>query len=656
VLSAQAQTGLDLYSIDKTADPCNDFYQYACGGWLKANPIPPEESRWGRFDVLFENNQKTLRAILEDSAAHQDRSALDRQVGAFYQSCTNEDAIEKLGASPLQPELDRIAAITARTGLVEEIARLHDQQVYVFFNFTPSPDPDNARLNIANLDQGGLGLPEKDFYFRSDAHSEEIRQKYVAHIAKMLQLAGVPSDLAAQKAADVMRIETALAKASLDITARRNPKLLVHRMSLSELASLTPSFSFNAFLQTLKAPPFNTLNVSVPAFQKAFGVQLAAEPLPNLKAYLVWHYVSSSARLLSRAFVQENFDFYSRTLTGASELRPRWKRCVNATDDELGEALGKLFVERTHAEEGKERTLKIVAAIQEQMKLDIESLTWMSPETRKQAQVKLAAVANKIGFPDRWRDYSSVSVSGGDYFGNWYRANQFENRREIAKIGQPVDRSEWGMTPPTVDAYYSPAQNNINFPAGILQPPFYSNNASNPVNYGGVGAVIGHELTHGFDDEGRQYDADGNLKDWWRKTDRERFVKLSDCFVNEYGGFSPVSGVEVNGRLTLGENTADNGGLRLAYLALLDDLAKKSVPLSQTQDGYNQAQQFFLGFGQLWCENQRPESARLQVQTDPHSPAKFRVDGTVSNMPEFSRAFGCKATDKMFAAKACRVW
>jgi putative endopeptidase len=653
---AQLQSGIDLTAIDKTADPCNDFYQYACGGWLKANPIPPEEATWGRFDVLLENNQKVLRSILDDSAAHQQRSPLDQQVGAFYQSCSNEEVVERLAATPLQPELDRIAAIATRAQLLPEIARLHTLQVQVFFSFSAQSDPGHARQNIANLDQGGLGLPEKDFYFRSDSHSEEIRQKYIAHIAKMLELSGVEPSLSLKQAAEIMHIETALAKASLDITSRRDPKLLVHRTTLAELAALSPAFSFNDYFRDVQSPKFLTLNVAVPAFQRALNDLLANEPLPNLKHYLAWHYISASARLLPHAFVDENFEFYGRTLTGASQLRPRWKRCVSATDDELGEALGRLFVDRMHAQEGKARTLQIVLAIEEQMKRDIASITWMSPVTKKRAQEKLAEVTRKIGYPDHWRDYSSIRIDSADYFGNWYRANQFESRREIAKIGQPVDRNEWEMTPPTVDAYYNPTQNNINFPAGILQPPFYSNNAQDPVNYGAVGSVIGHELTHAFDDQGRQYDGDGNLRDWWTKSDRDRFTKLSDCFVNQYGGYSPVPGVELNGTLTLGENTADNGGLRLAYLALLDDLAKKSIPLSRPQDGYTQTQQLFLGFAQVWCENQRPEAARLQVETDPHSPARFRVDGTVSNMPEFGRAFSCQPTDKMMAANACRVW
>jgi endothelin-converting enzyme/putative endopeptidase len=652
----QSQSGVDLRALDKSADPCDDFYQYACGGWLKANPIPPEEASWGRFDVLLENNQKTLRSISEEAAAHPEGSRVRREVGDFYQSCIDEGAIEKLGATPLVPELERIAAISNRTELLNEIVRLHDMQVPVLFSFSPAPDPDDARHNIADLDQGGLGLPEKDFYFRTDSHSQDIRQKYISHMGKMLELSGVEAELAAKQAVEIMRIETSLAKGSLDITSRRDPKLLVHRMSLSELNTQSSAFSFEDYFRALHTPPFKTLNVAVPSFFKALNDLLANEPLRNVKSYLAWHYITASGDLLSSAFVNEAFEFYGRTLTGASELRPRWKRCVSAADDEIGEALGQLFVERTHAELGKARTLAMVTEIEDQMKHDITSIAWMTPETKKRALQKLAEVTRKIGYPDHWRDYSSVRLDRADYFGNWYRANQFESRREVAKIGQPVDRSEWEMTPPTVNAYYSPTENNINFPAGILQPPFYSNDARDSVNYGAVGSVIGHELTHGFDDEGRQYDGGGNLKDWWTKADRERFTKLSDCLVNEYGGFSPVPDVELNGRLTLGENTADNGGIRLAYMALLDDLAKKSISANQTQDGYSQTQQFFLGFAQVWCENQRPEAARLQVQTDPHAPPRFRVDGTVSNMPEFGYAFSCKASDKMVAVKACRVW
>jgi len=511
-------------------------------------------------------------------------------------------------------------------------------------------------MTLAGIDQCGLGLPEKDYYLRTDQRSEEIRKKYVAHVAKMFVLAGTAAGEAAKKASAVMTIETSLAKASMDVTARRDPQSLVHEMPKTDLKQFGTQFDFNQYFIRVQSPGFTKLNVSVPEFIKGLDELLAKEEMSAVQDYLAWHYIHASARLLSKALVDENFDFYGRTLTGAEQQKPRWKRCVSATDDELGEALGRKFVEQTFGAQGKERTLKMVGEIEHEMGRDIDSLTWMSPETKKEAQVKLRAVTNKIGYPDKWRDYSSVKIAADDYFNNWYRANEFENKRQLDKIGQPVDRTEWAMTPPTVNAYYDPTQNNINFPAGILQPPFYSNKAGDAVNYGAVGHIIGHELTHAFDDEGRQFDADGNLKNWWQKNDEIEFKKLADCFVNEYGGFSPLSGVELNGRLTLGENTADNGGVRLAYLALLDDLADQKKPVEGEVDGYTEAQRFFLAFAQVWCENQRPEATRLLAQTDPHSPSKFRVDGVVPNLPEFSAAFGCKAPDAMFAAKGCRVW
>jgi putative endopeptidase len=651
-------SGVDLQAIDKSANPCTDFYQYACGSWIKNNPIPADQSRWGRFDELFRRNQETLRGILEDSEKHQDRSAIDQKIGAFYGSCMDEAVIEQRGTRPLEPELDRISHISNLKELLDEIARLQDRQVDVFFGFGSQPDPKDAKMEIAGLDQGGLGLPEKDFYFRTDAKSQEIRQKYVAHIAKMFELNGASTADAQKKAQTVMSIETDLARASLDVTSRRNPQLLVHEMPKSELAQLAPKFNFDEFFSELNSPPFSKINVTVPDFFKQFNTLLGKESMDELKDYLTWHYLTASAALLPKAFVDENFDFYGRTLSGTKELRPRWRRCVSATDDELGEALGQKFVEKTFGEQGKQRTLEMVHEIEQEMGKDIQSLSWMSPETKQQAMVKLHAVANKIGYPDKWRDYSSVQVVDDDYFGNWYRANEFESKRERDKIGKPTDRAEWGMTPPTVNAYYNPTENNINFPAGILQPPFYSNSADDAVNYGAVGVVIGHELTHGFDDQGRQFDSDGNLRDWWQKSDAEQFEKLSQCIVDEYSHFSPVPGVNLNGKLTLGENTADNGGIHLAYYALMDDLAKKSIPLSSEQDGYTQAQQFFLGYAQIWCQNIRPEEARLLAQTDPHSASQFRVNGVVSNIAQFSQAFGCKADDAMYPAggKGCRVW
>ncbi|MBV9085393.1 MAG: M13 family metallopeptidase [Acidobacteriaceae bacterium] len=654
--TVQSAGGLDLKAIDNSVDPCDDFYEYACGTWMKNNPIPADESSWGRFNELYDRNQAILRDILEDSARHQNASAIDQKIGGFYQSCMNEALIEQRGTTPLRPELDRISQIRTREQLLDEVARLHQRQVGVFFSFNSMPDPKNARMMIADVDQGGLGLPERDYYFRTDAQSVELRKKYVSHIAKLFQLIGVAEPDAAKKANSVMSLETDLAKASLDITTRRDPQKLVHEMSSSDLEQLSPNFNFEQFFTAVTAPHFTMLNVDVPEFVKTFSQMTATRSMDDLKDYLVWHYLNAGARLLPKAFVDENFDFYGRTLSGAKELKPRWKRCVAATDDELGEALGRKFVEKTFGEQGKQRTLAMVHEIEAQMGKDIQSLSWMSPETKKQALVKLDAVANKIGYPEKWRDYSTVNIVNDDYFGNWFRANEFESKRERDKIGKPVDRTEWQMSPPTVNAYYNPTENNINFPAGILQPPFYSNKASDAVNYGSIGVVIGHELTHGFDDAGRQFDAEGNLKDWWQKTDAEQFQKLADCFVNEYSKFTAAPGVQVNGRLTLGENTADNGGIRLAYLALLDDLAKKGLSSTEKTGEYTPEQQFFLGFAQVWCENMRPEEARQLALGDPHAPGRFRVDGVVPNMPQFSRAFGCKLGEKMYAAQGCRVW
>ncbi len=655
-IPASSESGVDLEAIDKSANPCNNFFQYACGSWIKNHPIPADESRYGRFNELQDRNLAILRTILEESAKQQNRSAIDQKIGGFYQSCMNEPLIEQKGKAPLLPELERISDISNQQQLEDEVARLQQMQVTVFFNFGSSPDLNDARMVIGDLDQGGLGLPERDYYFRTDPKSQEIRQKYVAHLEKLYEFIGVAEPDAQKKAATVMVIETVLAKASLDVTSRRDPQTLNHKMSRSELAQLSPHFDFNRFFVQVETPQFNSLNVDVPAFMKALSDVVGNTKLDDLKDYLRAHYISSSARLLPKTFVTENFDFYSRTLAGVKELKPRWKRCVAATDDELGDALGRKFVEKTFGEQGKQRTMAMVHEIEKQMGNDINSIGWMTPETKNQAQIKLRAVADKIGYPEKWKDYATVQINGDDYFGNWYRANEYESKRQRDKIGKPVDRTEWAMSAPTVNAYYDPTQNNINFPAGILQPPFYSNQFGNAVNYGAIGVVIGHELTHGFDDEGRQFDAEGNLKDWWRKSDEEQFTKLADCIVKEYGAFSPVPGVKVNGKLTLGENTADNGGIRLAYMALLDDLAKKSMSLTDKVDGYTQAQQYFVGFGQVWCENERPESARMSVQTDPHSPPEFRVNGVVSNMQQFSEAFGCKEGDKMYAANACRVW
>lgn len=652
-----SQSGLDLSAIDKTADPCTDFYQYACGNWLKNNPIPSDQSRWGRFTELHERNLKILRQLAEESEAATGASALNQKVGDFYGSCIAEDEVEQQGTKPIQPELKNIAAINSNKALVKEVARLQNVGAGAFFEFGSSPDPDNAKMEMAGIDQGGLGLPERDYYFRKDAHSVELRRKYVAHVAKMFELIGVTAADARKKADTIMQIETDLAQGSLDVVQRRDPKKLVHKYKEAQLAGLSPNFDLKQYFTDLDAPSFAVINIATPDFMKAMSQVITKYKFDGVKDYLTYHYLTASASALPKAFVDENFDFYGKTLTGVKELKPRWKRCVQMTDRELGEALGKKFVEKTFGEQGKARTLEMVNEIEHEMAKDIEAVSWMSPETKKQALIKLKGVTNKIGYPDKWRDYSTVNIVRADYLGNIERANEFENKRDLKKIGKPVDKAEWEMTPPTVNAYYDPTENNINFPAGILQPPFYSNKADSAVNYGGIGAVVGHELTHGFDDEGRQFDANGNLRDWWQKQDEEAFNKLADCVVKEYSSFEPLPGININGKLTLGENTADNGGMRLAYMALEDSLAKHTET-KQKEDGYTTQQRFFLGYGQVWCVNQRPEMEEMLVKTDPHSPGKYRVNGTVKNMESFTQAWGCKPDQAMFAApgKSCRVW
>ncbi len=646
-------SGVDLKSIDPSVNPCVDFYQFACGNWRKTNPIPPEYSRWGRFNELQNRNQEILRGILEDSAKHQDRSTIDQKIGAFYGACMDEAAIEEAGDKPILAGIAKIRALTNKQDLATEVAQLHGQGVDVFFRFGSRPDPDNSKMNIADADQGGLGLPDKSYYL--GPKDEETRQTYVAHISRMLQLIGDSQAEADRKAHAILTLETSLAKASLDRVDRRNPRLTHHPMSLPELKALAPDFNFAQYLQDRRSPSFQKLNVAVPDFFKSLNTTLASASLDDLKSYMLWHYVSAYAPDLSKPFVDANFDFYTRYLTGAKELQPRWKRCVENTDRGLGEALGQKYVAKAFAGQSKEKTQELVGIIESEMEADIKSLTWMSGATKEQALAKLKGVTNKIGYPDKWRDYSSVHVSGDDFIADVRNAREFEIRRNLNKIGNPVDRSEFNMTPPTVNAYYSPRENNINFPAGILQPPFYKASRDMAVNLGGIGAVIGHELTHGFDDQGRQFDADGNLRDWWTKQDSEEFQKRADCLANQYSKFSAVEGVNLNGRLTLGENGADNAGIHLAYMALLGGLENGSVEKGKL-DGYTPEQRFFLGYAQIWCENQRPESLRNRARTDPHSPGEFRVIGVVQNSPDFAKAFGCTPGQPMVAANGCRVW
>ncbi|MGO9968439.1 MAG: M13 family metallopeptidase [Bryobacteraceae bacterium] len=640
-------------NMDTSADPCVDFYQYACGTWLKKNPAPPDQARWGRFSELEERNRDVLHQILEEAAKPlPSRDSVTRQIGDYFAACMDEKAIDARGLKPIESEMARIRGLKNKSALAGEIAHLHGIGVGALFSFGSGQDFKDSDQVIAQADQGGLGMPDRDYYFKQDAKSIELRAKYVEHVGRMFELLGEPAAQAKADADTVMTIETAIAKGSLDLVSRRDPSKVYHKLGMAGVQALSPLFGWKEYLRASGSPEFQSINVASPDFFKAVNSAIRDFTLAQWKTYLTWQLVHSVARLLPTPFVQENFNYFGKTLSGTETLRPRWKRCVDYTDAELGEALGRKFVEKTFGEEGKARTLKMVAALEKAQGQDIDGLTWMTGPTKQKALEKLHAIANKIGYPDKWRDYSSVVIQLDDPAGNNFRADNFEFHRELNKIGKPVDRAEWEMTPPTVNAYYDALMNNINFPAGILQPPFFDNREDDAVNFGGIGMVIGHELTHGFDDQGRQFDPQGNLKDWWTPEDGKEFDSRVACIDQEYSKFEVAPGAHVNGKLTLGENTADNGGLRIALMALLNTIGdgRKKV------DGFTPEQRLFLSFGQVWCENARPEILRMQVQTDPHSPAQFRVNGVVQNMPEFQKAFSCKADQPMISPNACHVW
>ena len=653
--------GLSTAFIDKTADPCVDFFQYACGNFTRLHPIPADQSGYGTGEMLYDYNESILHGILEQAAAKATaagpgRTSNEQKIGDYYATCMDTATINEKGLDPLQPELDRIKELSSKKELSTLLAHYQLRGVNALLNFGEQQDFHDARKQIADVDQGGLGLPEKDYYLRTGEADEKMRHDYVKHITNIFKLLGEPEAKAATDANTVMQIETALAKVSQDVTSQRDPKNVYHMTSVEDLQKMSPAIDWKKFLETTGAPPVTELNVTYPPFFKGLDALIDSTSLDHLKTYLTWQLINSTPRSdLPRAFDAEQFDFNDRILSGQTQDRPRWKRCVQATDGALGEALGQVYAQKAFPASSKAATLEMVHGIEAAMDADIDTLDWMSPATKVKAKEKLHAVANKIGYPDKWRDYSKLIVVRGDALGNAIRATEFENHRLLAKIGQPVDRGEFGMSPPTVNAYYSPSMNDINFPAGILQPPFFNPASTDAENYGHIGSIIGHELTHGFDDEGRQFDGNGNLADWWNDTDAKQFEAKADCEVKEYGGFV-ASGLNVNGKLTLGENTADNGGLRLAYTAFLADAKRKAIDLSAKQDGYTAAQQFFLGYGQNWCGAYRPELDKLLVQTDPHSPLKFRVNGVVRNMSEFGEAFGCKKGQPMEPADACRVW
>jgi len=655
--TAKSGPGFSIDNIDKTLDPCVDFYQYACGNWLKTAEIPADQSSWVSFVELDERNLLTLRGILEKASINdQGRTAIEQKIGDFYGSCMDEKTVNAKGLDPLRPELDRITAVSDKPALMDAIARVHLMGDYALFNFYSNSDFHNADAVIAYLDQGGLSLPDRDYYIKDDPRKLDVRKQLVEYVTQVFILAGQSSTQAADSAQTLLRIETALAKASVDRTVRRDPKTRDHKMTRDAASAMAPNFHLDRYFATSGTPSFSELNVSDPDFFKQVNGLLQSESLDSLKTYVSWHLLRGAAPWLSQPFVDANFKM-RQALTGQAEIQPRWKRCVQLTDDSLGEALGQKYVELTFGADGKQRMLKMVDALETSLDQDIQGLSWMTGDTKKQAKLKLEAIRNKIGYPDAWRDYSSLTVVRGDLLGNYVRANEFESKRQIAKIGKPLDRKEWGMTPPTVNAYYSGNYNEIVFPAGILQPPFFDKNMDDAVNFGGIGLVIGHELTHGFDDRGRKYDPQGNLRDWWTAEDAKEFEKRVSCIADEYSNFVAVDDLKLNGRLTLGENTADNGGARVALMALEHMIAEdKTGKAAEKVDGYTPEQRFFLGFGRVWCEKRRPELARSQVLTNSHSPGKWRVNGVVQNMPEFQQAWGCKAGQPMVSANACRVW
>jgi putative endopeptidase len=646
----------DVSAIDKTVDPCTDFYAYSCGNWKKNNPIPPDQVRWGRFNELAERNNYLLYQDLK-AAADAPKTPLQTKYGNYFAACMNVDLANKLGAKPIDPALKTIADWNDKKTVATLLGSIEDKYSYgLFFNFGSTQDQKDSTQQIGEIDQAGLGLPDRDYYLNDDDRSKKIREQYVDHVTKMFVLLGDTPDAAAAEAKNVMAVETALAQGSMARVDRRTPANVYHIMTIAELQALTPDFNWNVYLTAKKEGGLKTLNVASPGFFKAMNQQLATDDLGALKSYMRWHTVHRFAPNLSEAFVQENFNFYSATLTGQKEQTPRWKRCTQSTDRALGEAVGQDWVARNFPPAAKDNMEQLVHALEAALNQDIQGLEWMSPATKAEAEKKLAAFRDKIGYPDKWRDYSSVTIERDNPVKNVEAISAFNDRRDLNKIGTPVDEKEWGMTPPTVNAYYNPAQNDINFPAGILQPPFYDFKIDPAVNFGAIGVVIGHEMTHGFDDEGAQYDPQGNVRQWWTDEDKAKFDVRTGCEVKEYSSFQVAEGQNLNGKLTLGENTADNGGLHIAYAALMSTLAKENASTTATIDGYTPAQRYFIGFAQVWCENVREQASRLRAKTDPHSSGQWRTNGSVQNFDEFGKAFGCKVGQPMMPADACRVW
>jgi len=652
--AAASSWGFSTANLDKSCKPCDDFYEFAMGGWMKANPIPAEYPTWGTFSQLRDNNLAAMRTVLEAAAkANAPAGSTEQKIGDFYTSCTDTAAIEAAGMKPIAGELTAIDAIDDRKSLDAAIAKLQREGVDVLFRFGSTQDIKDSTRVIAQASQGGLGMPDRDYYFRDDEKSKQLRADYEQHVTKMFALAGDAPEKAAAEAKTVMSIETALAKVSRTRVELRDPEKNYHLMPLTEMKTLTPDWSWENYLRAVGAPSMAQVNVRQPEFFKEMNQTLSGVGLPDWKIYLRWHLIHASAPGLPERFVDENFDFYDRKLSGTKEMLPRWKRCVQSTDRNLGEALGQIYVEKYFPSAAKARAKEMVNNLIAALRDDIPTLSWMGPETKKEALAKLQAFNIKIGYTDKWRDYSKLAIDRGSYEANVRRSIEFEHARQLAKIGQPVDRTEWGMTPPTVNAYYSSTMNEIVFPAGILQPPFYNPNADDAVNYGGIGAVIGHEISHGFDDQGSKFDGKGNLHEWWTPDDRKNFTERSDCVAKQFDGYEVEPGLHQNGKLVLGESIGDLGGLAIAYAAY-----EKSIEGKRPKDidGFTPEQRFFLGWAQVWGTNQRAEAARLQTNTDPHPLARFRGNGPLSNMEAFAKAFGCTKGDHMVRGEACKIW
>jgi putative endopeptidase len=645
---------LDLTSLDKTVDPCVNFYQYACGGWQKLNPIPADQAGWDVYAKLANDNQQFLWGLLEEDAKATNRTPIQQKVGDYFAACMNTAAIDSLGEKPIQPALNLVDSMTTRKALLTQLALLnHTYAGSFFFDAGTNQDAVDSSTMIVEADAGGLGLPDRDYYLNTDAQSVKLREQYVAYIVQLLTLAGEPAAQAKTDAGAILRIETALAKASLTRVQQRDPHNIYHMMPVADLAKLTPSIDWPAYFAEQGAPGTTRLNVSQPEFMKAVEAELTTEDLASLRAYLRFHLLTAAAPYLAHPFEQANFDFFSTTLRGVPAMPPRWKTCTRAVDRNLGEALGQEFVHRTFSADMKAKTQLMTTQIETAMQHEIENLDWMSPATKAEALRKLHAIRNKIGYPEHWRDYTALEVKPDDYFGDARRAIRFEDARQWNKLGKPVDRDEWGMTPPTVNAYFDPQMNDINFPAGVLQPPLYDPKLDDAPNYGDTGATIGHELTHAFDDQGRQFDAQGNLRDWWTPTDAKGFEQRIDCVRDQYAGYVIVDDIHINSRLTSGEDVADLGGTLLAYIAWKEQTAGEHLP---DADGFTPDQRYFVGMAQWACSNERPANERVLAATDPHSPDSARVNGVVSNMPQFQKAFSCKAGQPMVHTPACRVW